>query len=509
MVTLVTACDDARREAVTRIGSLRADHHVQTLGDRDDTVLTGLGLFAVVVLIAANGYFVAAEFSFVASRRSKFVDRADEGDRRSRRALAVHQRLSFMLSGAQLGITVTSLVVGFIAQPTIGTAIEPALDAVGVPEGIRFGLALTIAFVLATMTQMVFGELAPKNLAIARPEPVARALAPSTLLFMRLFGPFIRIFDGAANRLLRTLGIEPVQELHTSVSADELDLIVDSSAESGHLSAEQAALLARAIDFGELEASDAMIPWNRTVTIDVDASAADLRELMVSAHSRFPVVDDEGAVRGVVHAKDLLGVALDDFDTTTVADLSHEVLVVPEAAGLRTVLRELRDHATEMAVVVDEYGGPAGVVTLEDLVEELVGDIADEYDHLDPDQPVEVRPGTWDVPAAWRVDEIERVTGLELPEGDYDTVAGLVLDRLERIPEVGETVVVDGVLIEVLELEEWAILRLRLGPAPIEDDHATGTVGDLDRDDRTIDRTIDGVGTTDADAVDRPDRGAS
>lgn len=443
-------------------------------------MLTALGLFAVVALIAANGYFVAAEFSFVAARRSKFVERADEGDRRSIRALQVLSRLSFMLSGAQLGITVTSLIVGFIAQPTIGAALEPVLDAIGVPEAAQFGLALTIAFILATITQMVFGELAPKNLAIAKPEPVARVLAPSTLLFMRLAGPFIRVFDGSANRLLRALRIEPVQELHGAVSTGELDIIVDTSAESGHLSAEQAALLARAIDFGDLVASDAMVPWNRTVAIDATASAADLRDLMVSAHSRFPVVDDEGSITGIVHAKDLLGVRGEHYDTTLVSALAHEVLVVPEAAGLRTVLRELREHATEMAVVVDEYGGPAGVITLEDVVEELVGDISDEYDSPDDDHPVETEPGVWLVPAGWRVDEIERVTGLELPDGDYDTVAGLVLERLERIPEVGDSVVVDGVLIDVVALDAWAIVELRLSiaPAPSDEPPADADEGD-------------------------------
>ncbi len=429
-------------------------------------MLTFLGILAVVVLIAANGYFVAAEFAFVAARRSKFVERAEQGDRRSIRAVQVHQRLSFMLSGAQLGITVTSLVVGFIAQPTIGTAIEPVLGALGVPEGAQFGIALTIAFILATVTQMIFGELAPKNLAIAKPEEVGRALAPTTWFFMRAAGPFIRIFDGSANRLLRALRIEPVQELHGAVSTLELDLIVDTSAESGHLSPEQAALLARAIDFGELEASDAMVPWNRTVTIGADATAADLRALMISAHSRFPVIEEDGSIKGVVHAKDLLGIPLHEFDNVTVDSLAREVLVVPEAAGLRTVLRELREHATEMAVVVDEYGGPAGVVTLEDVVEELVGDIADEYDAPGEDTPIEIEPDVWDVPAGWRVDEIERVTGYELPDGEYDTVAGLVLERLERIPEVGDTVVVDGVTIEVTSLEEWAITGLRLSLAP-------------------------------------------
>ncbi len=491
----------------------RPEPHVQTLGDRDGTAVTALGILAVVGLIAANGYFVAAEFSFVAARRSKFAELAERGDRRSGRAVQVHQRLSFMLSGAQLGITVTSLIVGFIAQPTVGAALEPVVSRLGVPEGATFGVSLTVAFILATITQMVFGELAPKNLAIAKPEPVARALAPSTWWFMRLAGPFITFFDGSANRLLRTLRIEPVQELHGAVSTRELDIIVDSSAETGHLSPQQAALLARAIDFSELEASDAMVPWNRTTTIDASATATALRDLIASAHSRFPVLDDDGSIRGIVHAKDLLGVPLDQYDEVAVASLAHDVFVVPEAAGLRTVLRELREHATEMAVVVDEYGGPAGVVTLEDVVEELVGDIADEYDFPDEEQPVEIGDGSWRVPAGWRVDEIERVTGFRLPDGEYDTVAGLVLERLERIPEVGDTVVVDSVEIEVLALEEWAITQLGLQRAPDEQEPAEDEPAEDEpaEDEPAEDQPVEADGATADGGPDEhgPDDGAS
>jgi magnesium and cobalt exporter, CNNM family len=441
-------------------------------------VLTVLGLLGVVALIAANGYFVAAEFSFVAARRGRFVEAADEGDRRSKRALAVHSRLSFMLSGAQLGITVTSLVLGFVAEPVVAELIEPVLTAVGVPESASFGIALTIAFVLATFAQMVFGELAPKNLAIAEPEPVARWLAPTTLLFMRVAGPVIRLFDGAANGLLRLFRIEPVQELRESVSPDELDLIVDSSAESGHLTPVQAALLERAIDFAELEASDAMVPWNRVVTLNLDSTAADLRDAMASTHSRFPVVDDEGAVRGILHAKDLLGIERSAYDVTPVMSLMQDFIVVPEAAGLSVVLNGLREHSTEMAVVIDEYGGPAGVVTLEDIVEELVGDIEDEYDLAPPGEVHEVERGVWDVEGSSRPDEIERATGLRLPEGEYDTVAGLVLERLEHIPEVGESITVDGVNIEVLDVDGFAIRRVGLRVETPADDVGEGRGGD-------------------------------
>jgi CBS domain containing-hemolysin-like protein len=422
---------------------------------------TVLGLVAAAALIAANGYFVAAEFAYVSARRSRFQELADGGDKRSRRALTVLKRLSFMLSGAQLGITVTSLALGFIAEPAIATVIEPVLTALGVPESASFGVSLTVALVLATILQMVFGELAPKNLAIARPERLGRLLATSTLVYMRVAGPIIKLFDSAANRLLRRIGVEPVEELTHAVSAEEFDLIIDSSHESGHLTEAQAQLLDRAIDFRELEASEAMVPWNRAVTIELTATAADLRDRM-SIHSRFPVIDDEGRVRGLVHAKDLLGIERSAYDDVTVEAMMHPALFVPEAAGLTKVLGALRDHSTEMAVVIDEYGGPAGVITLEDLVEELVGDIEDEYDSLVGGDHQMVDDGVWEVAAGLRPDEIGRITGFVLPEGDYDTVAGLVLDRLERIPDTGDRLTVDGVRIDVLDADEFAIKRLQL-----------------------------------------------
>jgi CBS domain containing-hemolysin-like protein len=458
-----------------------------------DGLLTALGLVAVVVLIAANGYFVAAEFAYVAARRSKFVEGADDGDRKSVRALAVHKRLSFMLSGAQLGITVTSLVLGFIARPAIAGAIEPVLEAVGVGEDAVFGVSLTLAFILATVAQMVFGELAPKNLAIAKPEPVARAVASSTLLFMKLAGPIIRLFDGSANRLLRMLGIEPVEELHGAVSTEELDLIVDSSAESGHLTHSQAGLLERAIDFGELEASDAMVAWNKVVTIDGEATGADLRDAMSTRRSRFPVVDAEGKVQGIVHAKDLLGVDRTRYDHVAVNTLMHDVIAVPEAASLTVVLTELRTHSTEMALVIDEYGGPAGIITLEDIVEELIGEIEDEYDPADTTEQRESEPGVWTLSATSRPDEIERATGLTLPDGEYDTVAGLVLDRLERLAEVGDAVVVDGVQIEVTDVDGYAIeeVRVRVDPdaevtEPDDDAESSGPSGSASGSHRSV-----------------------
>ena len=431
---------------------------------------TALGLLAVVLLIVANGYFVAAEFSYVAAKRGRLNDAAATGDVKAERAVRVHKRLSFMLSGAQLGITVTSLVVGFIAEPTLGDALEPVMRAVGVPENAQSGAALATGFVLATIAQMVIGELAPKNLAIARPEPVARALAGSMLLFLKIASPIIRLFDGAANKLLRTFGIEPVEELHGAVSIEELDVIIEASVETGKLSPQQAALIERAIDFRSLQVSGAMRPWNRVTTIPADATGEDLRQLLTTRHSRFPVIGEDGTVLGVVHAKDLFSLNETSLHTTLVGTLCRSPLVVPETATLRAVLGDLRHETTEMAIVADEYGAPAGVVTLEDLVEELVGDISDEYD---TDVPVaeELPDGTWRVPGSWRLDEIERVTGVELPtDGAYDTVAGLVLMRLQHMPSVGESVEVAGARIDVVSMAGWAVTTVRITPAPPAED---------------------------------------
>lgn len=426
-------------------------------------MLTALGIAAVVALILANAYFVAGEFAFVAARRGRLVEAGERGDKRASRALAVLSQLSFMLSGAQLGITVTSLVVGFIAQPTIGAALEPVVGLLGVSESARPGIALTVAFVLATATQMVIGELAPKNLAIARPEPVALALARSTALFLRVARPVIRLFDGAANRLLRRVGIEPVEELHGSVHAEELPLIVDASSAAGSLSESQADLLRRALEFRELDAREVMVPWNRVVTIPADAAGSDLQALLdTTRHMRFPIVDEVGEVVGMVHAKDLLGVQVDRRAEIAITDLSRPVLAVPESADLHRVLAELRDSSSPMAIVVDEHGATAGVLTIEDLVEELVGDIGDEFDVEDEPGLILVDHAHWRVPGELRLHEVEREIGVEIPEGPYDTIAGFVMDQLGRIPEVGDQVVSAGLELHVVAMDERRVRTLEL-----------------------------------------------
>lgn len=422
-----------------------------------------VGLVFVALLIGANAYFVAAEFSFVAVRRSRLAEAHQAGESAAGRALQVLQRLSFMLSGAQLGITVTSLLAGFVAEPTVGRAFQPVMGWFGVPEGARPGVALTVAFILVTALQMVIGELAPKNLAIAKPEPIAKGLAGSTLAFLRIAGPFIRIFDSASTRLLRAIGIEPVEELAAGVHPDELTHILDASSEAGSLSASQAELLRRALEFRDLDAREVMVPWNRVVSIPSSATGADLQDLLGSTrHMRFPIVDEWDEVVAMIHAKDLLAVPAENRAEVAVADLSREVLAVPETAGLHRVLAELRESSSPMAIVVDEHGDTAGVLTIEDLLEELVGDIEDEFDPAAPPSTVTLEPNHWLLPGDLRLHEIERETGLVLPEGPYDTLAGLIMDQLGRIPIVGDRVELDGVTLRVVAMDVRRVVTVEI-----------------------------------------------
>jgi CBS domain containing-hemolysin-like protein len=421
-----------------------------------------LGLLAVVALIAMNGYFAAAEFSFVAARRTRLEELAGKGDRKAARVLAIQRRLSLLVSGTQLGITVTSLVLGIIAEPVFVALLSPVLRPLG--PALTEGAGIAVGFVTATAAQMVLGELVPKNLAIARPEALARVLARSISAYTRIGGPVIRLFLSSSNRLLRAVGIEPAEELPAGVSADELEVIIASSRSHGALPHAQAALLDRALELWTLRAADAMVPHPQVVAIPATATCEDLRVLAVeTGHSRFPVTAENlDDVLGVVQAKDILGVPIDQRPTTSVRALVRPVPAVPESVPLRRLLSSLREAHTQLALVVDEYGGTAGIVTLEDIVEELVGEIQDEYDSAEPGVR-RANGGFW-VPGSWRLDETERDTGITLPSGDYETVAGFLHAQLGRVPKVGDTVQADGVWLRVEAMDglavSWVSLRL-------------------------------------------------
>ena len=439
---------------------------------------TARGLAAVVILIALNGYFVAAEFAFVSVRRSALEAHREHRPKRVERALGIVKRLSFMLSGAQLGITVTSVVIGFIAEPTIGEAIRPLLESIGLGDSAVRPVALVGAFLVATSAQMLFGELFPKNLSIAKAEEVSLSLATVTWLYTSLAAPLIRLFDGSANALLKLFGIEPIEELHGGVTSDEFDFIVEESVRDGHLTQQQAELLSRSIEFPVLDAVDAMRHRRDVMTVPADATGRILRMVAAQAHSRLPVVTpadngDREQVVGVIEVKDLLTIPIDERDEALVGAIMREPLIVPEHLPLPDVLAAMREHITELAVVVDEYGEYSGIITDEDLAEELVGPIDDEHDEQPEPTIAERGERQWTVPGEMRLHEVERETGIDLPDGEYDTIAGLLLDRLGHFPEPGEQAGIDGHLLTVLAMDGLRIVELRLVGAPEapDDDH--------------------------------------
>lgn len=421
-----------------------------------------LGLLLVALLIVGNGLFVAAEFALVSLRRGQVEELAD-GDRRARVVLRELGALSYTLSAAQFGITATSLLLGFVAERAVGeTIIQPVLELFGLPDGARLGLAVALAFLLSTITQMVVGELFPKNLAISRPLGVALAVTPITRAFGIVLKPIIRVFDRSAEWLTRSLfRVEVTDELGSGHSLDELARIITASGEEGALSEQQTQLLRRAVELGGSRAGAVMVPRPDVVWLRETDTLADLRRIAAaSGHSRFPVRgESEDEVRGTVHVKDLLLVAADAHATTPVTEVLQPPLVVPESQPLRRLLSALRREQRTFAVVVDEFGGTAGIVTVEDVLEVLVGEIEDEFDageapvrRLGPDRHL--------VRGTLRTERLEELLGVAVPDGAYETVAGFVLDQLGHIPERGERVVADGFDLEVTGVEGVRITEL-------------------------------------------------
>jgi len=442
-----------------------------------------IGLVLIAVIIAANGYFVAQEFAYMSVDRSVLRARAENGDVAAKRALRVTDRTSFMLSGAQLGITVTGLLVGYVAEPFIGEAIGILLGSTGIPAGTGIAVGTVIALVLATVVQMIFGELFPKNLAIANPTPLARTLARSTLVYLAVFGWLVFLFDKASNALLRLIRVEPVHDLDSTATAAELGRIVDDSRLSGDLPEELSMLLDRILDFPDRDVEHAMILRSRASALHASTTVQDARSRMAIAHTRYPVIDTEENPIGVVHLADVLTCAPDDQRPVTT--LMRPPLVIPELMTLPDALSRLLETGNELACVIDEYGGFTGVLTVEDLAEELVGEITDEHDPDDVATVEALAEHRWRIDGSVHVDELERVIGREVPEGDFETVAGLLIaidgGLLEPgdhvtvpLPEVGadyvEELPVTRILhVEVLEVERYVpvsvVVELREVPA--------------------------------------------
>jgi CBS domain containing-hemolysin-like protein len=412
-------------------------------------------------LVLACGMFVAAEFALVTVDRASVQRAADQGDRAAGGVLAALRRLSTQLSGAQLGITITNLLIGFLAEPAVATLLHRPFEAVGFSTGTAEGVSVAVALVLATAVTMVVGELIPKNLAIARPLPTARAVQRPLRAFTTAFRPVIGLLNGTANRLVRAVGVEPAEELASARSPEELVSLVRRSAAQGTLGQDTAMLFVRSVSFPDKRARDVLTPRVRLATVTAgEPVSAVVAASRASGRSRFPVLGPDGLddVVGVVHAKHVPLVPYEQRDTTPVRDVMEPAVFVPETLELDDLLQEFQQRQQQLAVVVDEYGGTAGVVTLEDLVEELVGPVQDEHDAAE--RPARRLPGGgWLLSGLLRPDEVAELTGIELPRDPrrYETLGGLVTAHLDRIPEPGELVELPGARITVVAMDGFRV----------------------------------------------------
>ncbi|MCW2686140.1 MAG: hypothetical protein JWR37_1030 [Mycobacterium sp.] len=403
-------------------------------------VYTLLAVLGFIVLTAGTALFVAAEFSLTALERSTVDANARTGGRRDKLVQRAHRTLSTQLSGAQVGISVTTLITGYLAEPLVARLLRPLFTALSVPTDVADATALALALLIATSVSMVFGELVAQYLAVARPLQVARIVAGPQLFFSMIAMPLIKLTNGTANWILRKVGIEPAEELRSARSPQELVSLVRNSARQGSLDPATAALVDRSLRFGTRTAEELMTPRSKIVALQASDTVADLvRTAMETGFSRFPIVEgDLDETIGIVHVKQVFEVPAADRANTKLADLAQPVAVVPSTLDGDALMTQIRANGLQTALVVDEYGGTAGMVTVEDLIEEIVGDVRDEHDDATPDV-MPVRDG-WLVSALLRIDEVASATGFRAPEGEYETIGGLVLQELGHIPVEGESV---------------------------------------------------------------------
>ncbi|MGW6824311.1 hemolysin family protein [Streptomyces sp. NPDC055005] len=428
-------------------------------------------LLLAFALTLACAVFVAAEFSLTTVERSELDRAAAAGERGAESALKAAKRLTFQLSGAQLGITVTSLVIGMLAEPAVSALLRGPLEAAGLPPGAVSTTATLLGVALSTVVLMVVGELVPKNWAIARPLAVAKVVAGPQRAFTAAFAPLIRHLNNAANRLVRRFGLEPAEELASARTPEELVALVQHSARAGAIEADSAELFVKTLHLAELTAENVMTPRVDVRALEARATATDAAHLtLATGISRFPVYRDTlDEVIGTLHIRDVLALDEDERVRTQVTDLMTSALLVPHSLPVDTLLGRLRKART-MAVIIDEYGGTAGVATVEDIVEEVVGEVRDEHDPVEVpaliEGPDEDGRRTWEVDGGIRVDELEEI-GFDVPEGPYETVAGLIAAVLERIPVEGDNVRLDGWELSVLDIDHHRADRVSI-VAPAE-----------------------------------------
>lgn len=418
-----------------------------------DTLMIVLG----IVLTAGTALFVAAEFSYVALDSASVERRASAGDARAKQVSKAIRTLSTQLSGAQVGITLTTILLGYTTQVALADLFKRLFHSAGLALALSTTLAVVVAIVIVNSFSMLFGELVPKNVALAEPFKTAGWVTPLQTTFTKLFGPIIRVLNGTANSILRRIGIEPMEELSSARSASELAALVRHSAEEGTLDTSTATLLTKSIAMTELLAIDVMTDRGRMHYLRESSSAADVVALArKTGHSRFPIVgDDSDDIVAFVSLRRAIAVPYERRGEVSVlsASLISDAPKVPETLPLAPLLVQLRQEGLQIAVVVDEYGGTSGIVTLEDVVEEIVGEVADEHD-MRRHGIRHTRDGAWKVPGTLRPDELLERTDIRVPEdGPFETLGGLIMFQLGRMPVLGDRITIDGVELEVSLLD--------------------------------------------------------
>ncbi|WP_026332304.1 hemolysin family protein [Deinococcus apachensis] len=439
-----------------------------------------LGVASLLFLVVANGYFVAVEYALVSVRRTRIDQLVEEGSRAARTVQRVLSRLDLYIAAVQLGVSMMSLLIGFIAEPAIEHLMEPVFRSAGLPEGWQRPTSFLVAFALSTMLHIVLGELVPKSAALQKSEQLAITLVRPLVWFTTIFRPIILGLNGLGALVLRLMGLKAVAGHHTAYSEEEIRMIVSASSQEGVLEDDEKELVYNVFDLSDTTVREIMTPRVDMVVVD---GASPLRRLLElnseHGYSRVPVFQDTADnIVGIAHTSDMLR-HLDDLDETTIADVMRPVFFVPEGMKIKDLLAKMREKKSHLSIVVDEFGGTSGLVTLEDALEEIVGEIYDETD--EDEQPLieVIGEGVYLMDASLTVGEVEERLGtnLEDGEGEYDTLSGFMTSHFGDIPEVGQSFVHEGWAFVVEEADQRRVARVRVEraatPDPLEsvEDH--------------------------------------
>jgi CBS domain containing-hemolysin-like protein len=425
-----------------------------------------LGLVAVVFLVLLNGFFVAAEFSLVSVRQTRIMELVDQGNTTAESVYKAIQNPDRVIAATQLGITLASLGLGWIGEPALSHLLEPIvlLFPVELQPGVSHSISAGIAFALITFMHVVVGELAPKSIALQNPEGTSLVVARPTLWSERLFKPVIWALNGTGNGLLRLVGVQPASGHELVHSVEELKMLVTASTEGGAVAPQESELLHAIFDFGDLLVRQVMIPRTEIIAVEADIPLAEIIALISeSTYTKFPVYDDDlDNILGIIHVMDLLRTMQEPgWQSSTARSLVREPMYVPENLPVSTLLRRFRDDRQHIAIVLDEFGGTGGLVTLEDLLEEIVGEVSDPFDKFTP--AIEKLPdGSLLVDGLCLIEDVSNYLDLELHDPAYDTIAGYTLGKMGRIPKVHDTIESDNIRFEVEAMDGMRIDRLKL-----------------------------------------------